>query len=602
MNRVLFSLVSILLLSVASTSYGVVIGDFEGATDGWYTDQWTKGEITFSPIGATLNYLSLQVTAPGGWNNETKVDMKPYRVALGVKGTTITADVTAFAADLPGGTRLSVEMVINAEGDGQSGPGNKIGWKSIASMPITMDGQPHKYTWEIPDDLAAAIALTDGNIWWFELALASDTDGTATKFYIDNIQLNDPAKKIVFVSSMHPSTADANVPSDQGFVDLLVAAGYKVDYQKGSVAGTGYWEGTLDPNKVAVLDDADLVIIGRDCNSSGVANTDAQRAAWNAVKSPIMLMSSYIAANNRFKWLNSSSQDARKAYYDLKAVDPNLSLFEGVTLDPNNVVKWYDPNAASGFASFINTADAGSGRVLAVRPDNGNILIAVWDPNVETYVGSGQIPVDVRMFFNAGTQEISSQKTNWGVMNLNAEGQKIFLNAVNYLVNPPLPPAVNLLANGGFEDGTLTGWNIYGAATGTVVTELVGATVADGPIEGTYCLYVDVPAKTANFWDAGLQPQGIKFEKDKKYTFSVFMKSKAGSLEVNMKPEKAADPWTAYGEKMMTITEEWQEYSVTTPVFPADVAPAGFTFHIGNAVGGFWVDGMRYYEGDYVKP
>jgi len=251
-----------------------------------------------------------------------------------------------------------------------------------------------------------------------------------------NFMLNR-GRSIVFVSSMHASTADANVPSDRGFVDLLRAAGYDVDYTAGSVAGTGYWEGTLDPNKIAVLDEADLIIIGRDCNSSGVANSDAQRAVWNNAKTPIVLMSSYIAANNRFKWLNSSSQDARKAYYDLKAVDPNHPLFAGVTLDPNNATQWYDPNVASGYASFINTADAGSGKVLAVRPDNGNVLIAEWSAGQETYAGSGQIPADVRMLFNAGTQEISGQKTNWGVMNLNAEGRKIFLNAVTYLIAPP---------------------------------------------------------------------------------------------------------------------------------------------------------------------
>ena len=51
---------------------------------------------------------------------------------------------------------------------------------------------------------------------------------------------------------------------------------------------------------------------------------------------------------------------------------------------------------------------------------------------------------------------------------------------------------------------------------------------------------------------------------------------------------------------MVTITDEWVEYSVTTPVFTEDIAPASFTFHIGAAVGGFWVDGVRFYEGDYA--
>ncbi len=37
-------------------------------------------------------------------------------------------------------------------------------------------------------------------------------------------------KKIIFVSAQHPSSADANVPGDKGFVDLLRAAYYEVDY------------------------------------------------------------------------------------------------------------------------------------------------------------------------------------------------------------------------------------------------------------------------------------------------------------------------------------------------------------------------------------
>ena len=42
MSRTLFSLVSILLLSLASTSYGLVIGDFEGGLDGWGETPETK--------------------------------------------------------------------------------------------------------------------------------------------------------------------------------------------------------------------------------------------------------------------------------------------------------------------------------------------------------------------------------------------------------------------------------------------------------------------------------------------------------------------------------------------------------------------------------
>ena len=78
------------------------------------------------------------------------------------------------------------------------------------------------------------------------------------------------------------------------------------------------------------------------------------------------------------------------------------------------------------------------------------------------------------------------------------------------------------------------------------------------------------------------------------------MKAKSGSLDVNFKPELNADPWTGYGEQMITITDEWAEYHVTTDVFTEDVSPVGITFHIGSAVGGFWVDNIKFYEGDYI--
>ncbi|MFQ6034677.1 MAG: carbohydrate binding domain-containing protein [Sedimentisphaerales bacterium] len=168
----------------------------------------------------------------------------------------------------------------------------------------------------------------------------------------------------------------------------------------------------------------------------------------------------------------------------------------------------------------------------------------------------------------------------------------------------------NILKNGGFENGPAgplntwepETWNVYGNATPEVVTELVGAAVPEGPVEGDYCLHVVVPTAGGNFWDAGLQHIGHVFQAGKKYTLSAFFKSKSGTLQINFKPELGQDPWTGYGEQMMTITEEWAEYSTTTPVFTADVNPATITFHIAMTAGEFWVDAVRWYEGDYVPP
>jgi len=160
----------------------------------------------------------------------------------------------------------------------------------------------------------------------------------------------------------------------------------------------------------------------------------------------------------------------------------------------------------------------------------------------------------------------------------------------------------NILVNGGFEDGVLEPWYVYGDVTAEVVEELVGAAVTENPIEGDYCLHLEVHSAGANFWDSHLVNPGYVFEQGKHYTLSAFFKCNEGTLQINFKPELGENPYTGYGEQVITITEEWAEYSVTTPVFAVDTEPGNITFHIAYTAGDFWVDGVRFYEGDYAPP
>ncbi len=165
----------------------VVLGDFEGNLSGWWAgDGFT---LSNSTTGATLNTQAMQVDGPGDWHIDALMNLRPYAEALASPGATITADVTAFDADMTT-TWMQVIMVINAGGD--------VGWQELGTQDVVRDGQPHTHTWAIPDTLRPVLAGVDDSIGWFELVLASNLDAASvTKFYIDNIQLSYEAPPAV---------------------------------------------------------------------------------------------------------------------------------------------------------------------------------------------------------------------------------------------------------------------------------------------------------------------------------------------------------------------------------------------------------------------
>jgi hypothetical protein len=152
----------------------------------------------------------------------------------------------------------------------------------------------------------------------------------------------------------------------------------------------------------------------------------------------------------------------------------------------------------------------------------------------------------------------------------------------------PGPEPELVFLNGGFEDGVPDPWSTYGDASLEVVQE--------DPVEGAYCLHVTVNSAGANSWDAGLQNSGHVFVAGKSYTLSAFVKAKEGTMDINFKPERAADPWEGYGEQVFTMTEEWTECTVNTGVIPETVDPASITFHIAFTAGEFYMDDVRFTE------
>ena len=155
------------------------------------------------------------------------------------------------------------------------------------------------------------------------------------------------------------------------------------------------------------------------------------------MKTPMILLNAYMARSNRWLWINATDIGARQAYFMAKAVDPMHAIFEGVTLDDDGQVVWLDSAIAPGFSTYISTANAGNGHVIAARPDNNDVLIVEWAAGTPFYAGSTQTPADKRMFFSAGTEQASGTNVGYGVYDLTAEGQEMFLNAVAYMLGQP---------------------------------------------------------------------------------------------------------------------------------------------------------------------
>jgi hypothetical protein len=250
-------------VSYDAPTSSVLVSSFEGGFDGWYTDTWTAGKIALSATGATAGAQAMQVDGPGGWQQLTKVDVKPHLVMLATKGVKITADVTAFEADMTT-TWMQVGMVINAQNNNDNGVNNNLGWNDLGLQDVVRDGQPHTLTWVLPDAVTGKIAGADDTIGWFEILLISNVDGASVaKFYIDNVQIVSPVvatgKSSDIIIGDWEQKMDGWVAG--GDADVLYSDVNGVTLGKYSLdvwVPTGAWAGVLtmnllDPNNAAVL-------------------------------------------------------------------------------------------------------------------------------------------------------------------------------------------------------------------------------------------------------------------------------------------------------------------------------------------------------------
>jgi hypothetical protein len=131
-------------------------------------------------------------------------------------------------------------------------------------------------------------------------------------------------------------------------------------------------------------------------------------------------------------WVDNTSLAGDGSTPTLQAVNAAHPVFIGVELNTKNQVDIYDQTVGSGTVSFYDSIDVGNGTLIATPVDQERTIIAEWEAGVEFYSGSGITTAGRRMLLFMGTRE--GVGFGRGEYNLNAEGEKIFLNAIDYML------------------------------------------------------------------------------------------------------------------------------------------------------------------------
>lgn len=262
--------------------------------------------------------------------------------------------------------------------------------------------------------------------------------------------------------SPNAATAGFTQAPDIGYTNLLTAAGNTVTRIVASAA----------PN-VATLNTYDLVIIGRS-NVSSNFQTDASANLWNGITTPTIIMSGYLTRNSRLGFTTGATvpdtflfSDAVTDSIRLTATNPLHPLFAGVTLDGGNTMTGNfatEVTYTTGSPAVsrvqqgisVNTdALAGGGTILATDgvstyltdPTLNKTMIAEWNAGAVLANNAHSVLGGKRMVFLSGSREQGITGDAAGIFDLSADGQKMFLNAVNYMAIPE-PSALSLAGLG----------------------------------------------------------------------------------------------------------------------------------------------------------
>ncbi|MGD8786198.1 MAG: LamG domain-containing protein [Phycisphaerales bacterium] len=178
------------VLTLTSSTYAIVIGDFEDDLDGWTGN----GTLSIGTVGATSGSSSLDLTTSGGYW-ELTWNVPALKVLDLTNVTTLEMDVTMLVDNFADGTWTNVDkMSINSD----------LGWREVLRTEVidrdtgeatastdwgTWSGDSNRtIIWDIAGAGYDWTGLTESSFANINIAVQ---DGTAAGiFHIDNIRLN----------------------------------------------------------------------------------------------------------------------------------------------------------------------------------------------------------------------------------------------------------------------------------------------------------------------------------------------------------------------------------------------------------------------------
>jgi hypothetical protein len=192
----------------------------------------------------------------------------------------------------------------------------------------------------------------------------------------------------------------------------------------------------VDETKLDQLNAADLVIFSRD-SASGDYNSPSEQEIWTeGITAPMLIFTPYVLRASR--WSMVDGETIVDALEPLHALVPTHPIFQGVTLDASNQVDVWDEDLLEDedHIDILSGVDTGNGEVLAEEVDTGNPWIVYWEKGESFHDAAPCTAGGPRLFLTVGSDD---DPFSWGEKNVTAAGEKLVLNAIQFLTGGGAP-------------------------------------------------------------------------------------------------------------------------------------------------------------------